>query len=88
MLNDPGAGVVKPEEEESNAIFDSNNKMAPLPVTTTVMSQYNGDLTALKNSIIADCVVQGISIEEGYERFEKEGGAQWSEEIVKSLNER
>lgn len=88
MLNDPGAGVVKPEEEESNAIFDSNNKMAPLPVTTIVMSQYNGDLTALKNSIIADCVVQGISIEEGYERFEKEGGAQWSEEIVKSLNER
>ena len=34
------------------------------------MSQYNGDLTSLKNSIIADCVVQGVSVEEGYKRFE------------------
>ena len=47
---------------------------------------YNGDLTSLKNSIIADCVVQGISVEEGYKRFEQEGGAEWSQAIVDSLN--
>ena len=45
-------------------IFNANNKTAPLPVTTDMMSQYNGDLTSLKNSIIADCVVQGVSVEE------------------------
>ena len=47
---------------------------------------YNGDLTSLKNSIIADCVVQGVSVEEGYKRFEQEGGAEWSQAIVDSLN--
>lgn len=86
MKNDPGADIVKAEEKESNAVFNANNKMAPLPVTTEEMSQYNGDLTTLKNSIIADCVVQGISVEEGYARFDKEGGKEWSEAIVKSLN--
>ena len=47
---------------------------------------YNGDLTSLKNSIIANCVVQGVSVEEGYKRFEQEGGAEWSQAIVDSLN--
>lgn len=86
MKHDPGADIVKPEEKESNEIFNANNKMAPLPVTTEEMSQYNGDLTTLKNSIIADCVVQGIPVEEGYARFEKEGGKKWSEAIIDSLN--
>ena len=72
--------------EESMEIFNANNKTAPLPVTTDMMSQYNGDLTSLKNSIIADCVVQGLSVEEGYKRFEQEGGAEWSQAIVDSLN--
>lgn len=77
---------VKKYTEESMEIFNANNKTAPLPVTTDMMSQYNGDLTSLKNSIIADCVVQGVSVEEGYKRFEQEGGAEWSQAIVDSLN--
>ena len=50
------------------------------------MSQYNGDLTTLKNSIIADCIVQGLSVEDGYKRFEQEGGAEMSQTILDSLN--
>ena len=41
----------------------------------------------LKNSIIADVVVQGVSIDEAFARFESEGGAEWSQMIVDSLNE-
>ena len=55
-------------------------------VGVTLKQGYNGDLTSLKNSIIADCVVQGVSVEEGYKRFEQEGGAEWSQAIVDSLN--
>ena len=51
------------------------------------MATYNGDLTTLKNSISADVVVQGVSIDEAFARFESEGGAEWSQMIVDSLNE-
>ena len=83
---DPGANQTAEEAKVSQKLFNENSKLAPLPVTTDVMSQYNGDLTTLKNSIIADCIVQGLSIEEGYARFEKEHGAEWSQAIVDSLN--
>lgn len=84
---DPGAARIAPEAKASQLLFNENSKQAPLPVTTDMMSQYNGDLTTLKNSIIADCIVQGMSVEEGYERFEKEHGGEWSQAIVDSLNE-
>ena len=85
---DPGAALTAPEAKESQLLFNGNSKQAPLPVTTDMMSQYNGDLTTLKNSIIADCVIQGLPVEEGYARFEKEHGSEWSEAIVDSLNEK
>ena len=86
MKDDPGADTLGEENKESSEIFYANCTMAPFPVTTEAMSQYNGDLTSLKNSIIAACVVQGLSIEDGYARFENEGGAEWSQAIVDSLN--
>ena len=46
----------------------------------------NGDLMTLKRSIVADIVTQGTSIEDGYARFEAEGGLEWSNSIVDSLN--
>lgn len=49
-----------PESEytkESMAIFNTNKKKVLIIPTTEAMSQYNGDLTTLKNSIIADCIV-------------------------------
>ena len=51
------------------------------------MATYNGDLTTLKRSIVADVVVQGVSLEEAYARFEAEHGTEWSQKIVDSLNE-
>ena len=71
---------------ESNELFKANSRPAQLPVSTEEMAQYNGDLTTLKYSIIADCVTQGLSVEEGMQRFEEEGGAEWSQIILESLN--
>lgn len=78
-----------PESEytkESREIFNANKKKVLIIPTTEAMSQYNGDLTTLKNSIIADCIVQGLSVEDGYKRFEQEGGAEMSQTILDSLN--
>ena len=86
MENDPGLEFIDFRNKESLEIFNANCKSASLPVTNESINQYNGDLTSLKNNIIADCVVNGLSVEEGYQRFEQEGGAKWSAEIVESLN--
>jgi len=83
---DPGVEQIADEARTSQEIFNNNSKLAPNVISTDEMSQYNGDLTTLKNSIIADVVTQGMSVEEAYERFEKEGGSEWSELIVDSLN--
>ena len=82
----PGEAQIKDEAKAAQEVFNKNSKMAPLPVSTDVMSQYNGDLTTLKNSIIANCIVQGASIEDEFARFDKEHGTEWSKAIVDSLN--
>ena len=84
---DPGKDIIKEEAKQSQEIFKENCRQAAIVPSTEVMANYNGDLTTLKNSIVADVVVQGISIEEAYARFESEGGAEWSKLIVDSLNE-
>ena len=84
--NDPGLKAVSEEARNSQQIFNDNCRQAQLVPSTEAMASYNGDLTTLKNSIIADVIVQGISIDEAYTRFEKEGGAEWSKMIVESLN--
>lgn len=85
--NDPGKATVKEEAKVSQEVFNENCHQATIIPSTEVMATYNGDLTTLKNSIVADVVVQGLSIDAAYERFEKEGGAEWSKMIVDSLNE-
>ena len=84
---DPGREATSEEARSSQQIFNDNCRQAQLIPSTEVMANYNGDLTTLKNSIIADVVVQGISIDEAYARFEKEGGSEWSKMIVDSLNQ-
>lgn len=83
---DPGQAQIAEEARASQQTFNDNSRLAPNIKSTDEMSQYNGDLTTLKNSIIADVVTQGLSVDEGYQRFEDEGGAQWSKMIVDSLN--
>lgn len=84
---DPGQDTIKEEAKAAQQTFNENCRQASIIPSTEVMATYNGDLTTLKNSIVADVVVQGISIEEAYARFESEGGAEWSKLIVDSLNE-
>ena len=84
--NDPGLEAVPEESRNSQQIFNDNCHQAQLVPSTEEMATYNGDLTTLKNSIIADVVVQGTSIDDAYARFESEGGAEWSQMIVDSLN--
>lgn len=67
-------------------MFNTNCRQELLIPATTEMATYNGDLTQLKRSIIADVVSQGVPVEEAYERFEKENGTKWSNLIAESLN--
>lgn len=83
---DPGKDQIAPEAEQSQEMFNDNSKLAPNFISTDEMGQYNGDLTTLKNTIIANIVTQGSSIEDEYKRFKDEGGADWSKKIVDSLN--
>lgn len=85
--NNPGADAVEPTAKESQTVFNNNCRQDLMVPSTDVMATYNGDLITLKRSIIADVVVQGLSIDDAYKRFNDEGGAKWSQMIVDSLNE-
>ncbi|MGL5435725.1 MAG: extracellular solute-binding protein [Lachnospiraceae bacterium] len=84
--NDPGKDTAAPEAWESQTIFNENCHQIKLAPSTEEMASYNGDLITLKRSIVADVIVQGVSIEEAYARFEKDGGTEWSRMIVDSMN--
>ena len=71
---------------DSSTTFNNNSRPAQIVVSTDEMSQYNGDLTTLKNEIVALVVTQGMSVEDGMKKFESDGGLKWSNLIVDSLN--
>lgn len=84
---DADPNVVEPEAATSADLFNANSHQAELVPSTDEMSQYNGDLTTLKNEIIALVVTQGMSVEDGMAKFESDGGAEWSQTILDSLNQ-
>ncbi len=84
--NDPGKATTAPEAESSQKIFNANCHQITLVPSTEEMASFNGDLVTLKQSIVADVVVQGVPVEEAFARFEKDGGTEWSKMIVDSLN--
>lgn len=86
LENDPKADAVAEEAKESAEIFQQNSHMAQLVVSTDEMGEYNGDLTTLKNEVVAKVVTQGMSVEDGMKYFEEQGGLEWSQIIVDSLN--
>lgn len=53
--------------------------------STDAMSTYNGDLTTLKNELIAKVAMGEMTYEDAMTRFANEGQA-WSDAIVESLN--
>lgn len=84
--NNPGKDTIAPEAMAAQELFNESCRQAQVVPSTEEMATYNGDLTTLKNSIIADVVVQGLSVDEAYKRFESDGGVKWSQMIVDSLN--
>ena len=86
LANDPREKTVAPEAKASSELFAKNCVTADLIPSTDAMTEYNGDLTTLKNEIIAKVAMGEMTIEEGYAKFEADGGAAWSQQIVDSLN--
>ena len=86
LENDPKADAVAEEAKVSAETFQEHSKMAQLVVSTDEMAEYNGDLTTLKNEVIAKVVTQGMSVEDGMAYFDEQGGNDWSQKIVDSLN--
>lgn len=86
LANDPADKSAAPENRESATMFAENSKTAILVPTTDMMTQYNGDLTTLKNQLIAQVALGEMTVEDAYAKFEADGGASWSQQIVDSLN--
>ena len=83
---DPKEDSVKPEAKAAAELFNENSRLAAIVPATAEMSELNGDLTTLKGEIIADIALGNISVEEGFARFESDGGLESSSIIVESLN--
>lgn len=81
----PVAEVVKPEAISSNALFAENSRSAWMVPSNDVMSTYNGDLTTLKNSLIAKVAMNEMTYEEAMAEYAKQGQG-WSDMIVEALN--
>jgi putative aldouronate transport system substrate-binding protein len=86
LTDDPGTATTAAEAKTAAEMFNTHSKLADLVPSNDAMSQYNGDLTSLKNEIVANVVVSGASIEDEMKRFETEGGTEWSKMIVEALN--
>lgn len=82
---DPVDQIVQPENLESNAVFSTNSTPAWIVPSTEEMSTYNGDLTTLKNELIAKVAMGEMTYDDAMARFASEGQA-WSDAIVASLN--
>jgi putative aldouronate transport system substrate-binding protein len=83
---DPKDDSVKPEAKAASELFNANSRLASIVPATPEMSEMNGDLTQIKNEIIANIAIGKYSVEEGMQVFADEGGLEMSEAIVESLN--
>lgn len=82
---DHSAEIAQPENLESLKVFQSNSKGAVLVPSTDVMAMYNGDLTTLKNGLVAKVIMGEMTYEAAMEEYAKQGQG-WSDAIVESLN--
>ena len=86
VTENPMDKAVAEEAKNSANVFAENCVSAVLVPSTDVLTQLNGDLTTLKNQLIADVTMGKITVDEAYAQFESDGGADWSKQIVDSLN--
>ncbi len=82
---DPVNLMAQPENIASSELFKANCRPAWLVPSTEEMSMYNGDLTTLKNELIAKVAMGDMTYDEAMAKFAQQGQA-WSDAIVKSLN--
>ncbi|MBP3428153.1 MAG: extracellular solute-binding protein, partial [Clostridia bacterium] len=82
---DPVDTIVQPENIASSELFAANSRPAWLVPSTDVMSMYNGDLTTLKNELIAKVAMNEMTYADAMAEYAKQGQA-WSDAIVESLN--
>lgn len=87
LADDPQNDTVSEEARTSAQVFNANCVTAALVPSTDEMTQYNGDLTTLKNQLIANVTMGEMTVDEAYAKFESDGGTQWSQLIVDSLNQ-
>ena len=86
LADDPKDTSLAPEAKESAQLFNDNCVTADLVPSTDVMAEYNGELTTLKNTLIANVVMGELTIDEAYAKYEADHGAEWSQMIVDALN--
>ena len=83
---DPKEDSVAPEAKAASELFGQYSKLASIVPTTEEMSMYNGDLTTLKNELIAKVIMGDLTYEDAMAKYEADGGKKWSEAIIASLN--
>lgn len=86
LEGDPAKESRAEENTASAQMFAANSVSAVLVPSTDEMTEYNGDLTTLKNTLVASVVLGEMTVDEAYAQFEAQGGAEWSQLIVDSLN--
>ena len=83
---DHKADVVAPENLYSNELLNNNSRLAVIVPSTDEMNLYNGDLVLLKKDLISNVAMGKMTYEDAMAKFEADGGANWSKQIVDSLN--
>ena len=82
---DPLADSRDPRVTETNDIFMSHSKIAPMVVTNDAMANYASSLLDIRTVIVADVVTGDMSVEDGLNSY-KEQTASMVDEILSSLN--
>ncbi len=83
---DPKEESVLPEAKASSALFNENSQLATIVPATDAMTEFNGQLTTLKNEMVANVVMGTKTYDQALADFNAAGGDLFSAAIVESLN--
>lgn len=71
--------------QDSIAIFNANNRMAPSIKKTDALNEYSANIWTIRKSVVADVVMGKMSVEDGMAKYHKECDSM-IKEILDSLN--
>ena len=83
---DPKEESVLPEAKASSALFNENSQLATIVPATDAMTEFKGQLTTLKNEMVANVVMGTKTYDQALADFNAAGGDLFSAAIVESLN--